>query len=77
MVLSFSSGITIIIGLMKKEYKDDIFALLFSEPADTAGQDYHLILLMADYVFGMTDSFAIATYKKLTGQELPTHVIHI
>lgn len=42
--------------------------LLKSDPPQLL---YELILLMADYVFSMTDSFAVQTYKELTGQALP------
>ena len=37
-----------------------------------AADPYHRVLAITDFVSGMTDSYAVALFKKLTGMSLPT-----
>ena len=41
-------------------------------PSDKVEKDdYKRLLNVTDYVSGMTDSFAVSTYKTITGMSLP------
>ncbi len=38
-----------------------------------AGNHYQQLLAICDYISGMTDSYAVSLYKKLTGISLPVN----
>ena len=52
---------------------DKLLALLPERPDDETS-DFERLLLVTDYLSGMTDSFAVSLFRRLRGINLPTRM---